>query len=153
MGKSSKPLIIQIDKSLHDATPEQWGLFIEQGYGITVLDGEPPDLILAPYAMRMTADMLLQLPAALRLAIQGARALRYAPHGVVIGKGKKGVKTTKPRKRKNATKQTETVIPGQLRLDAGEPPAQGSDQGDAGSSVHTTSETPNHEGTHETNSK
>ena len=153
MGKSSKPLIIHIPKELHDATPEQWGIFIEQGYDIVVLEGDLPDLYLAPYAMRMTADMLQQLPAALRLAIQGARALRYAPHGVTLGKGKKGVKTTKPRSRKNPAKQAEAPLPGQLRLDAGEPPAQGSDQGDAGSSIHTAGETPNHEGTHETNSK
>ena len=131
VGKSSKPLIIQIDKSLHDATPDQWGIFIEQGYDIQIIDDNIPDLYLAPYAMRMTSDMLQQLPAALKLAIQGARTLRYAPHGVVIGKGKKGVKTTKPHKGRNTTVKVEAPLARQLRLDTGESPVAGSHQGDA----------------------
>lgn len=117
-------------------------MFIEQGYGIQVLEGEQPDLILAPFAQRMTGDMLLQLPAALRLAIQGARALRYAPHGVILGKGKKGVQGKKTYKRKNPKVQTEAAGGGQPPVDTGELRPQGEAQGVGGATEVPVSEGP-----------
>lgn len=157
MGKTSKPTHIQMSESLYECNKEQWEEMRAQGHSIEIIErcmeGPMPDLLIAPFAMRMTTDMLQQLPAALRLAIQGARALRYAPHGVTLKKGTKGVKTTKPHKGRNAKVKTEAPLPGQLSFVTGESTAQGSDHGDAGGSLHTVSNTTNDEGTHETHSK
>lgn len=104
MGNTSKPLFIQLSADVYMANQPMWDELRAQGHRLQQLsyEDETPDMVLAPYAMRMTADMLVALPAALTLAIKGARALRYAPAGVTIGKGKGNVKAKKPRARKNS---------------------------------------------------
>lgn len=109
MGKSSKPLTIFVDASLYEVYKDGWIALSDQGYTIRLIEGELPDLYLAPYAMRMTADMLTQLPMAFTLAVKGARALRYAPHGVTIKKGTSNAKAKGAPKRKHTAKQVETV--------------------------------------------
>lgn len=123
MGKSSKPLNIHVDTTLYEAHQAHWDTLTTQGYIITVISGERPDLYLAPYAMRMTADMLTQLPSTFKLAVAGARELRYAPK--VAGaswKGGKGAKVKKARARKNSAVATETPS-------IGEPTVEGSLEG------------------------
>ena len=95
MGKSSKPLRIQLDKPLYESNITHWVELAAQGYTIEVLDGDPPDLYLASYAMRLTSDMLNQLPSAFDLAVKGARALRYTPIAKHAGAWKGGKKTRK----------------------------------------------------------
>ena len=114
----------------------------EQGHIIQILLQSTPDLYLAPYAMRMTGDMLQQLPAALDLAIKGARELRYGPTSKETSswKGaKKNAQAKGARKRKNTTKQVEAV-------DTGEPPPQEAAPTVVGSPTASTRETPNNEG-------
>ena len=95
--------------------------------------------------MRLTVDMLTQLPAALDLAIKGARALRYAPHGITIKKGTPSAKGTKAPTKRKSTRQTEVAT-------GGEPPAEslrlltsGTPQGDGDTATVPVSETPNDE--------
>jgi hypothetical protein len=56
--------------------------------------------------------MLATMPAAKELAIKGARALRYAPHGKPLTKGKAIAKAKKSHKRKHVEEQTQTIIVG-----------------------------------------
>lgn len=108
MGTTSKPLHIQISKDLYDANMEQWTEMSSQGHVIEVLGGTAPDIYLAPYAMRMTGNMLTNLPTALELAIKGARALRYSPASPEWKKGKSSAKGKSKGKRKHTTRQAET---------------------------------------------
>lgn len=132
MGKSSKPLHIVIHQSLYDAAPEHWETLLAQGFTIEKLDGTEPDLILAPYAMRMTADMVQQLPTAFELAVKGARALRYAPVSTDSATWKKGkpkrASNTKRSKRKDTTQQTEAAPGGESPASPPELPADGTAQ-------------------------
>lgn len=108
MGITSKPLHLQIHHSLYHAQQAQWDAMTAQGHTIEVLEGDGPDIYLAPYAMRMTTDILVQLPTALYLMIKGARALRHSPHSKDTEgwkKGKTHAKGTKARTRQDATKQ------------------------------------------------
>lgn len=112
MGSTPKPLHIQISKELYETQREQWDTLVQQGHVIQVVLEPIPDLYLAPYAMRVTADMLTQLPKGVELLIKGARALRYGPHGKDPEGWKKGgkrVSNTTKGKRKNSKKQTETT--------------------------------------------
>jgi hypothetical protein len=145
LGKSSKPLTIHIDKSLYDANELVWIGLREQGHDIVVVDGGLPDLYLAPYAHRMTADMLLQLPSSFTLAVTGARALRYAPTAKdpTAWKGAKGAKAKGTRTRKNSTIKTETI-------NNGEPPTQAENKGTGGAAVSPASTTPNDKGATQT---
>ena len=117
MGLSSKPLTIHISYDLYASHQLKWDILREQGFDIQVCGEQVIDIYLAPYAMRMTVDMLTQLPAALDLAIKGARALRYAPHGVTIKKGSPSAKGTKAPTKRKSTKQAEVVA-------GGEPPVE-----------------------------
>ncbi len=142
MGLSSKPLTIIIDETLYQANVEYWTTLMNQGFIITREDKrEIVDLILAPYAMRFTADMLTQLPAALDLAIKGARALRYAPHGVTIKKGVSNAKASKPRKGKHAAIKTEAVTGGEPPVESLRPLTPGTTQGVGGTTAVPASET------------
>lgn len=109
MGRTSKPLHIQLADVLYQANKIQWDEMTEQGHTIEIIPEPAPDIYLAPYAMRMTADMLAQLPTAISLAVKGARALRYAPKVTTEWKGKASGKNKKARTRKNAAKQVEVV--------------------------------------------
>ena len=126
MGKSSKPLTIMLSEDLYESHRTKWDELESQGYTILMDSPDYPDIYLAPYAMRMTADMLTQLPAALDLAIKGARALRYPPKGATEWKGAKGVKAKVTRKRANAEIQAEAVTDGESILAT-------TDQGTSGS--------------------
>lgn len=113
MGKSSKPLNIHLDKSLYDTDKLAWDALAEQGFVLTIVEGEVVDIYFAPHAMRMTSHMLMNMPSARDLAIKGARALRYAPHGTTPTKGKaKNAQAKKPRARKDSTKQVEASTRG-----------------------------------------
>lgn len=102
MGKTSKPLHIHVASELYNVNPIPWDALLEQGFVIDLIgNGEPPDIYLAPYAMRMTSTMLAEMPAALNLAIKGARVLRYGPTGILT-KGKKDAQVKAPRPRKNS---------------------------------------------------
>lgn len=122
MGKTSKPLHIQVAEVLYNADPTKWATLAEQGHIIEVIEqcmeGPMPNILAAPYAMRLTSDMLAQLPSAFDLAIKGARALIYAPKAkeATAWKGKKDAKGTKARQRGHTKKQAEVV-------DTGEPTA------------------------------
>ena len=109
MGKTSKPLTIQVAQELLESHKELLSRLLEQGFNIATLPTEPVvDIILAPNAMRMTSDMLTQMPAALDLAIKGARTLRYGPTGVLTKKkGVKNVQNKTTRSRKNSAIKTE----------------------------------------------
>ena len=165
MGLSSKPLYIQVELSLFNSNIEKWVGFINQGHFIEVINeyGESssppiaidqvvmphgkPDIYLAPHAMRMTADMLKQLPSALDLAITGARTLRYGPttKDPTAWKGakKKNVKAAKPRKGKHSTVKAEAPI-------GGEHDASHDHQRDGGEVKVPVVETTNREGDHTT---
>jgi len=118
VGKSSKPLTIHVDQALHTGAREQFDSLEAKGHTITVIGQEaPPDIVVAPYAFRLTADMLKQLPTqALDLVIKGVRALRYAPrseHGTEwkTGKGKgKRVPHTKTNPGQDPPQQTEIPL-------------------------------------------
>ena len=98
--------------------------------------------------MRMTTDMLAAMPSALKLAITGARNLRYAPHGTEAVKGKgKSAQNKKPRAGKNSTLKVEASTggtPGDAQVHSA---SVGADQGVGGTTVHTISDTTNNEGT------
>ncbi len=113
MGKSQKPLCIVVDESLYQVNVEYWITLAAQGFDIIRDDKRAiVDLHLAPHAMRMTADMMATMPSAIKLAIAGSRALRYAPHGAGAVKGKpKVAKDKKPRKGAHSTITT-TVVDG-----------------------------------------
>lgn len=135
MGSTSKPVHIQLNKELHDANPTYWQTLAEQGHTIEVLVATPPDIYIAPYAMRLTADMLAQLPKGFELAIKGARALRYSPEGKDAEgwkKGGKGVQGKVKGKRKNTTKSAQAPDDGQLTVD-------GQSEGVGESTEHTGS--------------
>jgi hypothetical protein len=76
------------------------------------MQGEQPNLYLAPYAHRMTVDMLTQLPTALTLAITGARALCYPPKGEMPKKGIR-VQTKGTRARENVKVKSKTIVGGE----------------------------------------
>lgn len=121
MGKSSKPLHIQVEPSLLDSHKELFDGLDGQGFIITSSQyeaDETPDIYLAPYAMRMTSDMLTQMPSALDLAIKGARTLRYGPAGTLTKskKGVKGAQNKTTRSRKNGTLKVEVVDGAQQTL-------------------------------------
>ena len=146
MGQTQKPLHIVLDKSLYDISEEQWVSMRAQGHTIEVITGVIPDLYIAQHAMRLTANMLQQLPSAFALAMAGARALRYAPVAkdpTAWKGGKKNAKAKGTHKRTHATKQTKAT-------DTGEPPATTEDQGTGGTAVSTVSETTNDEGATQT---
>lgn len=106
MGTTPKPLHIQVHPSIVLADPDLWVILEQQGHHIQQLPLEDePDILLAPYAMRMTGDMLKELPKAFELAVKGARALRYGPTGSgdwKKGKAKGGVQNKGKAKRKNS---------------------------------------------------
>jgi hypothetical protein len=105
MGNTIKPLFFQVSPDIYNADEQMWIDLMQRGHSVQILQYEEhtPDLILAPYAMRMTSDMLKNMPTALLLAIKGARALRYAPQGAEP-KGKKSAKTKASPHKKSATK-------------------------------------------------
>lgn len=119
----SKPLHIQIAKELYESQRGQWDALAEQGHQIQVVI-DTPDLYLAPYAMRLTADMLVQLPKGVEVMIKGARALRYSPHGKDSEGwkkgGKKGVQTKGKGTRKNAKVKAQAVDDGQSQVADGD---------------------------------
>ena len=152
MGKSSRPLAIHVTHSLYSIASELMDNFVAQGYTIVIIpEGTEPDLFLAPYAMRMTTDMLTAMPSALSLAIKGARELRYAPHGTGAVKGKpKVAKDKKPRKGKNSTlkvKAGDGGTPGDAQVHSA--PTR-EDQGVGGTTINEVSHTTNNEGTTQT---
>lgn len=101
---------------------------------------------MAPYAMRMTADMLTNMPAALKLAIAGARALRYAPHGTTPTKGKtKSAQAKKPNKRKHTEEQTKTIVAGEATAITGSSTTTEQVERAGGSASFTTSTPSNDE--------
>ena len=119
---------------------------IGQGFDIQLLPATPPDIIIAPYAMRMTTDMLAAMPSALKLAITGARNLRYAPHGTGAVKGKsKGVQNKATRKRKDDSQSTQTVIDGASGAITGNSTTTEQVERVGGSTNYTASETTNDE--------
>lgn len=138
MGKTSKPLTITVDKSLYDCDLEAWNKMEEQGFTIVTIQEKLPDLYIAPYAMRMTRDMMTNLPTALDLAIKGARALRYAPHGAMLKEGSKHVKAKKPRARKNSKVTVEDGADRNSQV-------EGQDTGVGGDTISTVSDTTNNE--------
>ena len=148
MGLSSKPLHIQVDRSLYQANEPLWLKLLEQGFIIQTIeiDGHP-DIYLSPHAMRMTVDMLKQLPSALDLAITGARILRYGPTAkdptAWKGAKKSHVKAKSPRPRKNSKIKTEAPI-------GGEHDASQDHQRDGGEVEVPVVETTNREGDHTT---
>lgn len=112
MGKTSKPLYIQISADIYKTAEQMWADLTTQGHTVQILQYEEyiPDIILAPNAMRMTPAMLVEMPSALKLAIEGSRLLRYAPHGKGVEKGKpKVAKGKKPHKGKYAEVKTEAI--------------------------------------------
>lgn len=139
MGKSSKPLHIQLDKTLYEANITHWVELAAQGYTIEVMDGTPPDLYLGFYAMRMTGDMLKQLPSAFDLAVKGARALRYAPVAKDEGAWKGAKKSAKGKgthTRKNSKVKVEAA-------DSRESVTEAKDTGTGEPAVLTASEIAN----------
>ena len=138
MGKSSKPLVIHIAKELYDTNTEQWNILRDQGFDIQIIGEHIIDLYFAPYAMRMTSDMMINLPTAIDLAIKGARALRYAPHGTMLKEGSKHVKAKKPCKGKNSAITVEVGIDRDSQI-------EGQDTGIGGSSINTISAATNNE--------
>ena len=146
MGKTSKALHIVLDQSLYDAIKDEWVALQEQGHNIEVVTGTIPDLYIAPFACRMTADMLTAMPSALKLAITGARNLRYAPHGTGAVKGKsKGVQNKATRKRKDDSQSTQTVIDGASGAITGNSTTTEQVERVGGSTNYTASETTNDE--------
>lgn len=145
MGQTQKPLHIVIDKSLYDINEEQWVSLRAQGHTIEIITGIIPDLYLAKHAMRMTVDMLLQLPSSFTLAIAGARALRYPPTAkdTAAWKGGKGAKGKGSYRRKDTAIKVEVINPR-------EPPTQAENQGTGGSAVSPTSTATNNEGATQT---
>lgn len=146
LGKTSKPLTIHIDATLYTGNELSWDALRDQGHDIGIIKDNIPDLYLAPYAMRMTPDMLLQLPSAFTLAMAGARALRYGPTAKDTGAWKGAKKSAKGKgthKRKNTKVKIEAS-------NTGEPTAQGEDQGTGGGTVIPTGKTTNHEGATQT---
>lgn len=116
MGKTPKPLHMQVAASLVNTHGSVWEKLQEQGHTVETLAEPGPDLIIGPYAMRVTSDMLDELPTTLDLLIKGARALRYAPHAKEKGawnKGKPNAKAKKAHKGKNTTKQVEAASTGE----------------------------------------
>lgn len=153
-----------MDHTLFSTNQEQWVTLIQQGHCIDIIDehGEVtsppiaieqslipkgvPDLYLAPYAMRMTPDMLTQLPTAFTLAIRGARDLRYGPtikKGDPKWKGAKGAQGKKTRTRKNSAVKAEDTV-------GGEPLTASTSEGVGGAVVNTTDSEANNEGVHST---
>lgn len=131
-----------VSEDLYEVYKTKWDELQAQGYSILLDSPTYPDLYLAPYAMRMTGDMLIQLPAALDLAIKGARELRYGPTGKDSSnwKGaKKHAQTKGTRKRKNTKVKVEAV-------DTGEPPPTQTAPTGVGSATTSTRETSNNEG-------
>lgn len=125
MGATSKPLTIVIDRSVYDANELGWMSLQEQGHQISVLLQPLGDIVLAPYAMRMTGDMLIQLPAAFTLAVKGARELRYSPttKGGTTWKGKHA-QAKKPRQGRD-TKVKAQALDGAVTTEGigGSPPS------------------------------
>lgn len=134
MGTSSKPLHILIDQSLYDANELGWMSLRDQGHTIDIISIPVPDIYLAPHAMRMTPDMLLQLPTAFTLAMKGARELRYGPtmKGASTWKNK-NAQGKKTRTRKNSTVKVESTV-------GGEHPPTTQDSGVGGSTVDPVSD-------------
>ena len=143
MGISSKPLAIMIDRSVYDANELGWLSLQEQGHQISVLLQPLGDIVLAPYAMRMTGDMLVQLPSAFTLAVKGARELRYGSttKGSTTWKGAKGAHDQKARARKNSTVKAQAVSRATSLQGAGEPPTPPAHQGTGGIAVSPVSDT------------
>ena len=145
MGQTQKPLHIVLDKSLYDISEEQWVSMRAQGHTIEVITGVIPDLYIAQHAMRLTANMLQQLPSAFALAMAGARALRYAPVAkdpAAWKGGKKNAQNKGTPKRKNIKVKAKVT-------NIGEPTAQAKDSGTGGGAVSTVGAATNHEGAHE----
>ena len=111
MGKSSKPLHIQLDRPLYESNEAHWQALVEQGYVIQVIEAPAPDLYLASHAMRFTGDMLKQLPASFDLAVKGARTLRYSTPS---GKEWRSAKTKVTRQRKHTKVKVEAAGTGEL---------------------------------------
>lgn len=144
MGATNKPLHIYIDNTIYECNKEAWDALAAQAHTITIISGELPDIYLAPYAQRMTADMLLAMPAALQLAIKGARALRYAPHGKPPVKGKtKSATKAKPHKGCNAQVKAQTTDTPASACSARESTVTGADSETGG--IGTTDQNSNNE--------
>ena len=146
MGLSSKPLTIHISHDLYASHQLKWDTLREQGFDIQVCGEQVIDLYLAPYAMRLTVDMLTQLPAALDLAIKGARALRYAPHGVTIKKGSPSAKGTKALTKRKSTKQAQAIAGGEPPVESLRPLTPGTTQGVGDTAAVPISNTTHDEG-------
>jgi hypothetical protein len=106
MGTSSKPLHFLVHPSI--AGYERFALLESQGHKVDFLNDRGADLILAPNAMRMTTDILDNLPQALDLAIKGARLLKHGPAGTWKKGVKGGVQNKKASKRKNTKIKAQT---------------------------------------------
>lgn len=146
MGKSSKPLNIHLDKSLYDTDKLAWDALAEQGFVLTIVEGEVVDIYFAPHAMRMTSHMLMNMPSARDLAIKGARALRYAPHGTTPTKGKtKGATKAKPHKGRNAKVKAEVVDTPTATSSTGEPAVTTEDSRTGRGTLNTLSGTADNE--------
>ena len=139
MGTTSKPLHIAVEQSVYAANELGWLSLREQGHTIEVISTPPPDLYLAPYAMRLTPDMLLQLPTAFTLAMKGARALRHGPKGEITKRGTHA-QEKKPRQRKHTTLKVKATPTGEL-------PIETTDTGTGGATVSPVGTPPNYEGT------
>jgi hypothetical protein len=116
-----------VDQAILDAAPEQWKVLAEQGHTIEPLVNDSNLLIVAPYAMRMTAAMVKDLPKAIELLIKGARALQHSPaggEGWTKGKPKR-VANTKKGTRKNSKVKAEAHV-------ADEPPTSTGTRGSEG---------------------
>lgn len=98
MGRTPKPLHIQVAATLYQTHQVLWDTLSSQGHTIEVLPEPGPDLVIGPYAMRLTSDTLDTLPGALDILIKGARALRYGPHAKEKGDWKRSKLNATPKK-------------------------------------------------------
>jgi hypothetical protein len=131
MGTSSKPLHFLVHPSI--AGYERFALLESQGHRVDFLNDSGADLILAPNAMRMTTDILDNLPQALDLAIKGARLLKHGPAGT----WKKGAKGGVQNKAK--VKRAKSKV--KVKDDGSHEPTDAGRAGQvAGSHVESTSE-------------